>query len=61
GTTWNEALDFSNLNIIFKEIEFSSKPNIVYGSADQLKVFKSTDGGKTFAAVSGDVQALAHM
>ncbi len=58
GSTWSEALDFSAAGVIFKEIEYTSDENIVYGSADQLKVYKSIDGGATFSAVAGDLQAF---
>ena len=58
GNTWAEALDFSGAGIGFKEIEFTSDEDIVYGSADQLKVYISTNGGASFSPVSGDLQTF---
>jgi len=58
GSTWSEALDYSGAGIIFKKIQYTGNENIVYGSADQLKVYKSVDGGATFSAVIGDLQSF---
>jgi len=56
GTTWSESMDFSDTGIRLKKIVFTSDANIIYVAGDQLKVYKSTDGGASFAAVSGDIQ-----
>ena len=58
GTIWSEAFDFSASGVIFNEIEYTSNADIVYASSNQLKVYKSTDGGATFSAVTGDIQDL---
>lgn len=58
GSNWGVALDFSSSSVIFKEIVFTSDADTIYGSSDQLKVYRSTDGGVTFSAVSGDIQVL---
>ena len=36
----------------------TTNENVVYGSADQLKVYKSVDGGMSFSPVPGDLQAF---
>ncbi len=63
GNTWSESCDFSGSGaeageLVFKDIEFSSSPDVVYGSADQLKVYISTNGGAFFSPVPGDLQTL---
>jgi photosystem II stability/assembly factor-like uncharacterized protein len=62
GLNWSVSLDFSSSGVIFKEIVFTSDANTIYGSSDRLKVYRSSNGGATFAAVGGDIQHLiGHM
>ncbi len=58
GNTWWESSDFSGSGIVFNEIEFSGSQDVVYGSADHLKVYISTNGGSFFSPVPGDLQTL---
>lgn len=58
GTTWSVSLDFSSDGTSMKKVVYSSDQNIVYAGANGLKVYKSTDGGSTFAATSGSIQTL---
>ncbi len=60
GTSWTEALDFSSLGIHFTDIEYTSSSDIVYGSANYLRVYRSTDGGLTFSAVTSPASLVGH-
>jgi photosystem II stability/assembly factor-like uncharacterized protein len=48
GETWSISYDRSEFGISFENIEFSIDKNIVYGSAEGLKIYKSINGGASF-------------
>ena len=48
GDTWSMSYDRSVFGISFENIEFSNDKKIVYGSAEGLKIYKSTNGGVSF-------------
>lgn len=62
GTSWSQTLDISNepYGTGFRDIEFSGNSNIIYVSANQLKVYRSTDGGQSFTATSSIQSLIGH-
>lgn len=58
GPPWNIALNFSDPDFRYTDMEYTSSATIVYASSDYLKVFISQDGGVSFTATVGDIQTL---
>jgi len=56
GNTWDMTYELRDTEIPFENIEFSTDNDIVYGSAEGLKMYKSINGGISFSLLHENLE-----